>query len=97
MEKEKSQNILNELDSGTLLNQLNFTLAKLAIDKEYPKLNEVAQEGVEIITIVRERMVRSLGRLAIKSPEQMLFEYLEKGGNDPQYIEYLEGSSDPRD
>lgn len=97
MEKDNKQ-YLQEFDSNTLLTQVEFTLTKISVDSKYPELQEVAKESVEILQLVNERTVRALGRLGIKSAEQMLFEYIEKGGKDQDYIDYLTGKSrDPRD
>jgi len=48
---------------------------------------------IEKITIIPESL--AMGRLAVKSAEQLLKEYK---GNDEQYIDYLKtGLNDPRD
>ncbi len=47
---------LENLDTHALLSHVQRMMSKLAIDKEYPKLNIIAGEAAEIVEIVRGRV-----------------------------------------
>ena len=89
---------LENLDSTSLLTQVEFIMNNIAQSDKYIELREVASECVEIISIIKNRNIRTLGRIAVKSNEQMLREYIEQGGEDVYYIKYLsEQLEDTRD